>query len=322
MLRKLIKFHITIVFVFSSITCSICMNIQDASNPSLAVNNPAITLLNQYSNVLNITKDVLETPSTENLRLIVSKHAESIPYQNFSIFYDKKASDLSIESLQSRLLIQKEGGACYETSELLFNVLQLIGYDIKRVPAFPLNNKPYNPLIPSSHNILLVNIDSNLFLIDVGYGINSVRFPLNFNFSETEEVEILPNERYQLLCFPEYYQLNLKIKDEWASLYRFDRPFQFINLEQTVHNFEGMFTCTQMLPIRDIYIKASILTSNGRIGFYVEPEQTMSTAYKFIDSDGKISKVYYKTPEEFTSDISKETALKIPEALLTIRPID
>jgi hypothetical protein len=155
-------------------------------------------------------------------------------------------------------------------------------------------------------------------LVDVGYGINSVRFPILFSFSETEEREVFTNEKYQLVCAPDYYQLNLQIKGEWASLYRFDRPLQFIDLTQTMQNFQGMFTCPERLPIRDVYVKSSILTPNGRIGFYVEPYRTMASAYKFVDCNGEISKIFYKTVAEFAEDIFSATGVRVPEVMFAI----
>ena len=113
--------------------------------------------------------------------------------------------NLDNKHLCSKLLDNHEGGMCYETSELLYEVLKNIGFNLKRIPAFPLNGKPWNPLIPSSHNIIIVELNKNLYLIDVGYGNNSIRYPICFNFKETEEKEIFPGEKYQLVCFEDHY---------------------------------------------------------------------------------------------------------------------
>ncbi|MDR1390947.1 MAG: arylamine N-acetyltransferase [Holosporales bacterium] len=312
---KLLKTCVLATLI-ACVTSSVAMSVEEKMKDTAA----SVSLVEQYSEVIGVPKETLLVPSIDALRFIVSKHVERIPYQNFGIFYDKKASDLSVEALIHRLLIQKEGGACYETSELLFNVLNSVGYDVKRIAAFPLNNKPFNPRIPSSHNVLLVKIEGRSLLVDVGYGINSVRFPILFGFSETEEQEVFTNEKYQLVCAPDYYQLNLQIKGEWASLYRFDRPLKFIDLAQTTQNFQSMFACSEMLPIRDIYVKSSILTPDGRIGFYVEPNRGMSSAYKFIDYKGEVSKEFYKTSQELVEDIFKTTGLKAPGAMLAIEP--
>ncbi|MDR1150013.1 MAG: hypothetical protein LBJ93_00030 [Clostridiales bacterium] len=63
------------------------------------------------------------------------------------------------------------------------------------------------------------------------------------------------------------------------------------------------------------------MTSNGRVGFYVDPSRGMSSAYKFIDCNGEISKEFYKTPQELIEDIFITTGLKIPEAMLAIETI-
>ena len=63
---------------------------------------------------------------------------------------------------------------CYETSDLFYDVLLKLGFSCKRIKAYPLNGKPYNPNAPSSHNIIIADLNKKLFLIDVGYGNNSI----------------------------------------------------------------------------------------------------------------------------------------------------
>lgn len=272
--------------------------------------------IEKYLSVIGIQKNIALDTSIETLRLVVNKHVMSIPYQNFDIyFHNGKILNLSSEGLQQKLLDQRRGGGCYETSELLYNALSVLGFDVKRIPAFPLNNKPFNPLIPSSHNILLVSINNKFFLIDVGYGNNSLRYPVEFSFERTEEQEVYPGEVYQLVCNDNYYQLNLKIKGEWASLYRFDRPLNFINSEQTIRNLQNTMACPERIPIRDVYVKISILTEDGRIGFYIEPKQPISSAYKLYIKTGKENKKLYNSYEEFTGDILRDIGLLIPEEL-------
>jgi len=264
----------------------------------------------KYLGVIGIQKDITLNPSIETLRLIVNRHVTSIPYQNFDIyFYNGKIPDLSLEEIQLKLLDQRSGGMCYETSELLYGVLSILGFDVKRIPAFILNNKPFNQLIPSSHNILLVNTEHRSFLVDVGYGNDSLRYPIEFGFKENEEREIFPGERYQLICTDDYYQLNLRIKGEWASLYRFDRPLNFIDLEQTICNLQNLLVCPETLPIRDVYIKTSILTKDGRIGFYIEPKQHILSAYKIHAQYGEENKKFYSNYKDFAYDVLKHVGL-------------
>lgn len=265
--------------------------------------------MTKYLNKIQVNNHISDlNPSLQNLNLLTNKHVTNIPYQNFAIYF-RTTPDISPISLEKKLLDNNEGGMCYETSELLFNALESLNFDVKRVPAFPLNNKPFNPNIPSSHNILLVTIDHEKFLIDVGYGNNSIRYPLKFTFDQTEEIEPFPNEQYQLLSSTDYYQLNLKINNEWASLYRFNRPLQFIDFNETRDNMHNMFAYKGMLPIRDLYLKASILTDTGRIGFYVEPENSIASAYKSSISENEMNKKTYSNSEEFINDLLNNTGI-------------
>jgi arylamine N-acetyltransferase len=64
---------------------------------------------------------------------------------------------------------------CYEVCELLFNALMYFEFDVSRIPSFVLNKYETDLNRPSNHNILVVKIDNQYFLIDTGFGYNSIR---------------------------------------------------------------------------------------------------------------------------------------------------
>ena len=64
---------------------------------------------------------------------------------------------------------------CYEVCELLFNALIYFEFDVIRVPSYVLNKYETDLDRPSNHNILVVKIVDQFFLIDAGFGYNSIR---------------------------------------------------------------------------------------------------------------------------------------------------
>ncbi|MFY7698250.1 MAG: arylamine N-acetyltransferase [Legionella sp.] len=60
------------------------------------------------------------------LHAIVHKQVTTIPYQNTSLHHGCKVKyDLSITSLLENLIMQSQGGMCYELSELMFHVSRI-----------------------------------------------------------------------------------------------------------------------------------------------------------------------------------------------------
>ena len=70
-------------------------------------------------------------------------------------------------------------------------------------------------------------------------------------------------------------------------MYRFDRPFDEINVEETLENMKKILDFEGMMPIRDLYLKSSILTKDGKIGFYAEPKNGIKKAYLFKETLGE-----------------------------------
>jgi arylamine N-acetyltransferase len=74
------------------------------------------------------------------------------------------------------MIIRREGGYCYQISEFLKGILLLFGFKVITLEAqtiFPGTIfDPVNDI--SNHCALLVSIDNNDYLIDVGLGKSSI----------------------------------------------------------------------------------------------------------------------------------------------------
>ena len=244
-------------------------------------------------------------PSVESLYFIVNKHVMAIPYQNFSLFFKEKPIDMSVSSLTERLVHQKQGGMCYEHSELLYHALLSLGFDVRRVPAFILNNKPFDASMPSAHNISIVLLEKKFFLIDVGFGYNSLRYPLALDLDKTQEISLFKNEQYQLVHADRYVQLNVLQNNNWFSLYRMKKPFEFIDFHNTESNYHTLLQFPGCMPIRDSYIKAGMITPQGRECFHFEPKKgTKPLAFRTTIVFGKENTRHYDRFVDFKKDLT------------------
>lgn len=257
----------------------------------------------KYLNEIGLPDDIKLESSIETLHLIVSHHAMHIPYQNISLHMSKKDGHplpLSVDKLEEKLLDNHQGGMCYESSELLWQALNHIGFQVQRIETYPLNGKAYDPAVPSTHNILLVEHGAKRYLVDASYGYNGIRFPIELKPGTSFEVRFPQNERYQVLFSSDHYQLNMWMEDkaEWFSLYRFNNPITFIDYEATVQNNIRMLMHTGILPIRDQFIKIGRMTLFGRIGYNIDVSQRPPTAFKLSIDKGNIKKTTYTSEDQ------------------------
>ena len=260
--------------------------------------------LDLYLKFIEVKKESLSL-NEESLKNLTFGHVSHIAYQNQTI-YNREPLNLDPNALIQKLVVNREGGMCYETSDLFYDVIKQLGFSAKKIKAYPLNGKPYNPKAPSSHNIIIVDLNSKLFLVDVGYGNNSMRYPVDFDFEKTNIKEVFPGENYEFEVHDNYFQLNIKIKGKYESMYRFDKPLDEINIEETLENMKKILEYEGMMPIRDLYLKSSILTKDGKIGFYAEPKNGIKTAYMFTETLGERKKEFFQSWDEFVIRLKKE----------------
>lgn len=244
------------------------------------------------------------------LYTIVKQHAQNIPYHNCGIYKATSTLDLSLEQLQDRLLYQKLGGMCYETSELLWYALNYFGFDVSRTPTFVLNNKPFNKTVPSTHNILIVKFQENKYLIDVGFGYNSIREPLELSFLKTEKIATSLNEQYLLSCKNDYYELSMDIQGELFTFYRFNKAMdsnmpETIDEQQTMDNYHALINHAGVIPIRDNIIKFGKTTKLGRIGYSYDPQNKLLIKLLF-DEQLSCTKLTFDNYSDFITSIYQD----------------
>lgn len=281
--------------------------------------------LESYKKAIRFPLDEKLILDLESLKKIIALHVQYIPYQNFHLHYlDKIACSLSGEQFQER--VQREGGCCYETSNLLFFALEKFGFQVQIIPTHVLNNSPYNPHLPSSHNILLVFIGELAYLIDVGFSYNSLAQPIKFNIKKVKkgcvfsEIIYIKREIYKLEYYKNFFRLNMKIKAKWLSFYRFKRPLETIDQWKTLMNYWTLLSTPLPMPIRDLYIIIGKVKENGhRIGFYYGLSNDSLCAFKFQTSTNLEldPKQEYKNLFLFQEEIQKEFKFRIPQKLIS-----
>ncbi|WP_404328474.1 arylamine N-acetyltransferase [Mesobacillus maritimus] len=168
-------------------------------------------------------------PEQEQLRFekldeLLVKTAEKIPFENLCIM-EKRTRELTNENVMDKILLQNEGGLCYELNYILYLFLKENGFDTKLIRGVVYNQmKQEWSKTGKTHVATLIQHNGKFFLMDTGFGGNLPLKPVPLSgetVSSTNgdfRVERVDSEHGD-------YQLHMKIKHKdqnWRIGYAFD----------------------------------------------------------------------------------------------------
>ena len=130
-----------------------------------------------FSGPLNRSLEVLGTLQTQ--------HLLHIPFENLDIHYGRRIV-LERDAIFNKLITEKRGGFCYELNGLFFELLREIGFQAERVSARVHNTAKDAYGFEFDHLAVLVTIDGQRYLADVGFGEFVFR-PLRFELGLVQE---------------------------------------------------------------------------------------------------------------------------------------
>lgn len=184
------------------------------------------------------------------------KHLLNVAFENLDIHYNRKIN-LSLTDIYKKIIYEKRGGFCYELNGLFHSLLKQIGFEAKLISArVYIKDNDYSP--EYDHLAIIVNLENNEFLVDVGFGKFSLE-PLklemnqmisdsfgNFQFDKYDKDYYRINEIKDNNLFPQYI-----FKNEEHKLSEFKKRCEFHQTSQNSH-----FTKKKLI---------SIAKSDGRI---------------------------------------------------------
>jgi len=156
------------------------------------------------------------TPTRETFVALHRAQAYSIPFENLDIHLGRPIG-LDAASLSRKLLAERRGGYCYELNGLFRLVLQQLGFAVMGLVGRNLIAGP--PLRPRAHQVLLVEVAGQPWLVDLGFGTNGLIEPIPLAVGPEHAQGF---DRYRLQAAPQHnYHLQLLMQGEWHSLYTF-----------------------------------------------------------------------------------------------------
>ncbi len=158
-------------------------------------------------------------PLAHSLDTLIGLHraqAFRIPFENLDIHLNRPIR-LNPASLMQKLVHERRGGYCYELNGLFRLVLQELGFTVTCLVGR--NLLAGYPLRPRAHQVLRVDVAGQPWLVDLGFGANSLIEPIPL-VAGLEYPQFF--DRYRLQAAPQHnFHLQLYMQEAWQSLYTF-----------------------------------------------------------------------------------------------------
>ena len=278
-------------------------------------------LLAEYFAFLEL--DIPSTLDLNTLNEIIRRHMSKVPYQNFGLVTDRMALKtgknpvvkLELECLFDKLVREKRGAMCYETSELLFWALQKIGYEIIKVRSIARIGDSSFAEKPYMHQSLIVFIQGQAYTADPGFGYSGFYGALPINLDKTTVVEASNGDKYKIEPHESYYRISSWIGSGWFAFYDFDKPLVTATLQDGIKDVDGLIS--RGAPITDTYLKPGLLRENGsRVGFNVSLEPGKWRASMTFFPIGKPkTQVNLQDPNAVKGAIREHLGLELPSEI-------
>ena len=146
-------------------------------------------------------------------------HVTQVPFENLDILQNIPLS-LEISDLYDKIVHQKRGGVCYELNGLFHAFLVHLGFHAQLIAGTVYYGDHWGT--KETHATILVTLESNNYLVDVGFGGNSPRKPIPLTGKTVQDIDgeyrIIP---YSTPKQTNVYALQKKEQKDWQYLYRF-----------------------------------------------------------------------------------------------------
>ncbi|QDU37235.1 Arylamine N-acetyltransferase [Maioricimonas rarisocia] len=238
------------------------------------------------------------SPTLQTLQQIHRLHPRAIPFENLSSFLGLPVR-LDLDSLHAKLVDGGRGGYCFEQNLLLRHVLEQLGFQVRCLAARVRWNVPDDVITPRSHMVMLVNLEGQPYVVDVGFGGSTLTTPIELR----EDVEQpTPHGWFRLLRDDEYYVLQFRMPDGWMTLYQFDLQ------EQHLPDYEVSNWYVSTHP--DSHFTTGVIAARtderGR-------HALRNNRYRLHRQDGGVEERLLETASELCDVLSETFGIRLPD---------
>lgn len=126
------------------------------------------------------------TPDLDTLKRLQLAHLIQYPFQSVTTILDRPV-DLDDEAIYDKLVVRRLGGYCYELNGLFLSLLRHLGYQARIITGIVIINNQLEPRNARTHMAIMVTIDKQNYLVDVGFGGLVPSAPLLFSYQQKDD---------------------------------------------------------------------------------------------------------------------------------------
>lgn len=171
--------------------------------------------LDAYFKRVGYTGD--RTPNLATLRELHRRQPQAIAFENLSPMLGHPVP-IDAPSLHSKMVTGGRGGYCYEQNLLFASALEALGFKFRHLTGWPRWQVPPGRPLPRTHLLLLVEVEGEEWIADVGFGGNTLTAPL---LLRSREAQATPHEPARLIDHNGRLMIQVKLRDEWHDLVEF-----------------------------------------------------------------------------------------------------
>jgi N-hydroxyarylamine O-acetyltransferase len=153
------------------------------------------------------------------LQSLSERHLEAVPFENLNSYVGRPVA-IDLPSIFQKIVEQGRGGYCFEQNGLFAAVLRQLGFRVEDLGARVIDEANPDRITSLSHQLLLVYLDDQHYLVDVGFGRTSLVAPLKL---EPGLIQATTHGTYRVDTYPgeEEYYLEALAGEHWKTMYRF-----------------------------------------------------------------------------------------------------
>ena len=163
----------------------------------------------------------------ETLKSLMRCQLFSVPFENIDVQAGKIVS-LVPEDIYTKIVERGRGGYCYEVNGLFAMVLEALGFSFQLVAARPMT---YPVRRPKTHMAIIVTLDGQQWLCDLGFGSFGIREPLNLRRLDRDVLQDFDTFRLTKVSEQDYLLQSLA-DGTLKNLYEFNLcPQEWVDFE-------------------------------------------------------------------------------------------
>ena len=158
----------------------------------------------------------------ETLKLLQWQHLMTVPYENLDIL-NNIPLNLNADALFDKIVMKQRGGYCFELNGAFIHLLKSLGFSVKQYAGRFMDTTGIIKM--RTHRILLVSLEKERYMCDVGVRTESPRYPLLLT-EETVQTDGVCEYRFRKDHFFGWILMRKEQGKEWMDLFAFTEEEQ------------------------------------------------------------------------------------------------